>query len=141
MERLVCSQREGDLLKISGSEFRHLKALRLRKGEQLEVYCENKLYLAVISHIGKDYVICHTIEELDFIAFGGIMSGFLGLFFFFKAVKEGHVSVVAPIASTSPLWGSLVAFLFLGEPFSWLRLFGILLVVCGIVLISISSGK
>lgn len=65
MERLVCSQREGDLLKISGSEFRHLKALRLRKGEQLEVYCENKLYLAVISHIGKDYVLCHTIEELD----------------------------------------------------------------------------
>jgi len=82
-----------------------------------------------------------SLKDLAFIAFGGILSGFLGLFFFFKAVKEGHVSVVAPIASTSPLWGSLVAFLFRGEPFSWLRLFGILLVVCGIVLISISSGK
>ncbi|HCO38689.1 MAG: EamA family transporter [Aquificota bacterium] len=82
-----------------------------------------------------------SIKDLFFIAIGGIMSGFLGLFFFFKAVKEGHVSVVAPIASTSPLWGSLVAFLFLGEPFSWLRLFGILLVVCGIVLISLSSGR
>lgn len=82
-----------------------------------------------------------SIKDLFFIAIGGIMSGFLGLFFFFKAVKEGHVSVVAPIASTSPLWGSFVAFLFLGEPFSWLRLFGILLVVCGIVLISLSSGR
>lgn len=82
-----------------------------------------------------------SIKDLFFIAIGGIMSGFLGLFFFFKAVKEGHVSVVAPIASTSPLWGSLVAFLFLGEPFSWLRLFGILLVVCGIVLISLSFGR
>ncbi|MFN3976773.1 MAG: EamA family transporter [Aquificaceae bacterium] len=82
-----------------------------------------------------------SIRDLAFIALGGVMSGFLGLFFFFKAVKEGHVSVVAPIASTSPLWGSIAAFLFLGEPFSWLRLFGILLVVWGIVLISLSSGR
>ncbi|MFN3471031.1 MAG: EamA family transporter [Aquificaceae bacterium] len=82
-----------------------------------------------------------SIRDLVFIALGGVISGFLGLFFFFKAVKEGHVSVVAPIASTSPLWGSIVAFLFLGEPFSWLRLFGILLVVWGIVLISLSSGR
>ncbi|MCS6957753.1 MAG: EamA family transporter [Aquificaceae bacterium] len=83
--------------------------------------------------------IIHPIRELFFIAMGGIMSGFLGLFFFFKALKEGEVSVVAPVASTSPLWGALIAFLFLGEPFSLLRAFGILLVVCGIALISLSS--
>ncbi|MDW8031937.1 MAG: DMT family transporter [Aquificaceae bacterium] len=83
----------------------------------------------------------YPLKDLLLIALGGIMSGFLGLFFFFKAVKEGEVSLVTPIASTSPLWGSLIAFLFLGEPFSWLRAFGILLVVCGIILISLSSGK
>ncbi len=83
----------------------------------------------------------YPLKDITLIALGGVMSGFLGLFFFFKAVKEGQVSIVAPLASTSPLWGSLVAFLFLGEPFSWLRFFGIFLVVCGIILISLSSGK
>ncbi|MFN3947752.1 MAG: EamA family transporter [Aquificaceae bacterium] len=83
----------------------------------------------------------YPIKDIVLIALGGIMSGFLGLFFFFKAVKEGQVSVVAPLASTSPLWGSLIAFLFLGEPFSWLRFAGILLVVCGIILISLSFGR
>ncbi|MEJ5339879.1 MAG: EamA family transporter [Aquificaceae bacterium] len=83
----------------------------------------------------------YPLKEVMLVAAGGIMSGFLGLLFFFKAVKAGDVSVVAPIASTSPLWGSLVAFLLLGEPFSLLRAFGILLVVCGIVLISLSSGR
>ncbi len=83
----------------------------------------------------------HPIKEVILIAVGGIMSGFLGVFFFFKAVKDGDVSVVAPIASSSPLWASLIAFFLLGEPFSWLRAFGILLVICGIVLITLSSGK
>ncbi|MCS7262030.1 MAG: DMT family transporter [Aquificaceae bacterium] len=81
----------------------------------------------------------YPLRDVLFVAVGGIMSGFLGLFFFFMAVKEGEVSVVTPVASTSPLWGALIAFMFLGEPFSWLRAFGILLVVCGIVLISLSS--
>ena len=93
------------------------------------------IFLAITPNISSNF----SLKEIIFIAFGGIMSGFLGLFFFFKAVKEGHISVVAPIASTSPLWGAFVAFLFLGEAFSWLRVFGILLVVCGIVLISLSS--
>lgn len=83
----------------------------------------------------------YPLKEVMLIMAGGIMSGFLGLFFFFKAVKHGDVSVVAPIASTSPIWGSLLAFFLLGEPFTWLRAFGILLVVCGIVLISLSSGN
>ncbi|MFN7065565.1 MAG: EamA family transporter [Aquificaceae bacterium] len=98
--------------------------------------------LALIFVIAFDgFRLNYPIREVLLIAIGGIMSGFLGLLFFFKAVKEGHVSVVAPIASTSPLWGSLIAFLLLGEPFSWLRAFGILLVVCGIIFISLSSGR
>ncbi|MCX8164597.1 MAG: DMT family transporter [Aquificaceae bacterium] len=97
--------------------------------------------LALIFMSATSARIDYPIKDILLLALGGIMSGFLGLFFFFKAVKTGEVSVVAPIASTSPLWGSLIAFIFLGEPFSWLRAFGILLVVCGIILISLSSGK
>ncbi|HAV39954.1 MAG: RsmE family RNA methyltransferase [Aquificaceae bacterium] len=65
MERLICAQREGSLLKISNSEFKHLKALRLKEGERLEVYCEDKLYLAVISQINKDYALCSILEEIE----------------------------------------------------------------------------
>ncbi len=65
MERLICTQREGNLLKISNSEFRHLKALRLKEGERLEVYCEDKLYLAVISQINKDHALCSILEEIE----------------------------------------------------------------------------
>lgn len=64
MERFLCSKREGELLRISDSEFRHLKALRLREGERLEVYCEGRLYLATLSQIGKNYALCSIIEEL-----------------------------------------------------------------------------
>lgn len=65
MERLVCSEREGSLLRIVGSEFKHLKALRLKEGDKLEVYCESKLYLAVLSQVRGDYALCSIMEELE----------------------------------------------------------------------------
>ncbi|MEJ7620083.1 MAG: DMT family transporter [Aquificaceae bacterium] len=115
----------GDIHPISALVFHNLSAFLLA------------LAITVITGMKLNY----PLREVMLIIAGGIMSGFLGLFFFFEAVKRGDVSVVAPIASTSPLWGSLIAFILLGEPFSWLRAFGILLVVCGIVLISLSSGR
>lgn len=85
------------------------------------------------------YRLDYPLKELLLIALGGIASGFLGLIFFFMAVKSGDVSVVSPIASSSPLWASLLAFLFLGEEPSLLRIAGILFVVVGTVLISLSA--
>ncbi len=93
------------------------------------------IFLVITQNISLNF----SLKEIIFVALGGMTSGFLGVFFFFNAVREGHISVVAPIASVAPLWGALIAFLFLGEALSWLRVFGILLVVCGIVLISLSS--
>jgi len=72
------------------------------------------------------------------ISLGGLVSGFLGLLLYYKAIKIGEVSVVAPVAATSPLWASLLAFLMLGESFSLLKLVGSLLVVLGVILITIS---
>ncbi len=73
------------------------------------------------------------------VALGGFMSGFLGLFLFFKAIRHGDVSVVSPIASTSPLWASLLAHVLLGESMSFAKLVGILLTVAGVSLLSYSS--
>lgn len=64
MERLLCSKREGGAIVIDGSEFKHLKALRLREGERVEVFCENRLYLASISKITDGYALCSIVEEL-----------------------------------------------------------------------------
>ncbi|MFN3599591.1 MAG: RsmE family RNA methyltransferase [Aquificaceae bacterium] len=64
MERLLCSRREGSIFIIDGSEFKHLKALRLREGERIEVFCEDKLFLAHISKITNSYALCSVVEEL-----------------------------------------------------------------------------
>ncbi|MCS7196976.1 MAG: RsmE family RNA methyltransferase [Aquificaceae bacterium] len=65
MERLLCNKREENFLIVSGSEFKHLKALRLRKGEKFEVYCEGRLFLASLSEVLKDYAICSILEEIE----------------------------------------------------------------------------
>lgn len=107
----------------------------------LMVHNLSAFLLAFLLTLAFGYKLSYPPKELLLVALGGIMSGFLGLLFFFLAVKRGDVSVVSPIASTSPLWASLLAFLLLGEPLSLLRLLGIVLVVLGTVLISLSSGR
>jgi transporter family protein len=78
------------------------------------------------------------LRELVFISVGGMLSGFLGLFFYFEAVRHGKVSIVAPIASTSPLWSVLFAYVLLGEGLNFQKLVGVLLIVLGITLLSLS---
>ncbi|MCX8164599.1 MAG: 16S rRNA (uracil(1498)-N(3))-methyltransferase [Aquificaceae bacterium] len=64
MERLIGSGREGNLLLISGGEFKHLKALRMREGDRLEVFYEGRLFLACLSQLRKDYALCSILEEI-----------------------------------------------------------------------------
>ena len=80
----------------------------------------------------------YTTRDVLIVSFGGFVSGFLGLLLYYKAIKVGEVSVVAPIVASSPLWASLLAFLLLGETFSFLKLLGTVLVVLGVILITIS---
>ncbi|SHK49651.1 EamA family transporter [Thermocrinis minervae] len=77
-----------------------------------------------------------TVKGFLLVAFGGFLSGFLGLHFFYKALKTGDVSLVSPVASTSPLWASIFALTLLQEEINLLKLVGIVLVVCGIALLS-----
>ncbi len=80
----------------------------------------------------------YPFRDIAVICFGGFVSGFLGLLLYYKAIKIGEVSVVAPIAASSPLWASLLAVLLLGESFSALRILGAVLVVLGVALITLS---
>jgi len=78
-------------------------------------------------------------RELVFISIGGLISGFLALIFYFEAIRHGKVSIVAPIASTSPLWSVLFAYFLLGESLNLQKLVGALLIVLGITLLSLSK--
>ncbi len=80
----------------------------------------------------------YPVRDIAIISFGGFVSGFLGLLLYYKAIKVGEVSVVAPIVASSPLWASLFAFVLLGESFTTLKLIGTILVVVGVALITVS---
>lgn len=77
-------------------------------------------------------------RDVVIVSFGGFISGFLGLLLYYKAIKVGDVSVVAPIVASSPLWASLFAFILLGETFTPMKLIGTILVVSGVALITLS---
>jgi len=53
-----------------------------------------------------------------------------------QAMKSEHVSRIAPLTSTSPVFVAALAFLFLGESLTWQQLLGIGAVVTGAVLVS-----
>ena len=77
-------------------------------------------------------------KQIFFLFLGGILSGFLGLFLYFEAIRHGKVSIVAPIASTSPLWSVLFAYLILGESLSLQKVIGVALIIFGITLLTLS---
>ncbi len=77
-------------------------------------------------------------RDIFIICFGGFISGYLGLLLYYKALKTGDVSVVAPISATSPMWASLFAILLFGESLTLPKVLGTIFVVIGIVLIMVS---
>ena len=88
----------------------------------------------------KENPLSYTFKEIFFVSLGGFVSGFLGLLVYYKAVKAGEVSIVAPIASSSPLFSTLLAVLILGEEFTVKKFVGTILIVLGIILVSYSKS-
>ncbi|AAC07598.1 EamA family transporter [Aquifex aeolicus] len=80
----------------------------------------------------------YPLKEILSVALGGILGGFLGLWVYYKAVKVGDVSIVAPVAASSPLFSTLLAYLILGEGLSFQKIIGALLIVLGVALVSAS---
>ncbi len=81
----------------------------------------------------------YPLRDILIICTGGFISGFLGLLLYYKAIKVGEVSVVAPIVASSPLWASLLAFVLLGESFSLMKVAGALLVVSGVIMLTLAG--
>ncbi|MBE0566214.1 MAG: EamA family transporter [Krumholzibacteria bacterium] len=68
---------------------------------------------------------------------GGLVAGSLGMLCFYAALKGAPLSRVMPIAFTAPLFGTILALTFGGEPLTLKTLLGMLLTVGGIVLLTI----
>lgn len=60
----------------------------------------------------------------------------LGAFLFFNAIAQGEASKVVVITSLYPIITTILAFIFLNETISFSKIFGILLCLAGIVILS-----
>ena len=75
-------------------------------------------------------------RSLFWILLSGLVGGLIGLFIFFMALKKGDASQVVPIVATFPMFTAVYAYYFLGEEINLTRLFGIILVISGAILIN-----
>lgn len=64
--------------------------------------------------------------------FEGLIAGFFGMLFYYIAIRGGDLSLVMPVAFTSPFWGTLLALIWGTEGFTSQRIFGMLIIMLGI---------
>ncbi len=76
-----------------------------------------------------------TWREFLALAMSGLVAGVLGMFTYFSLLKTGAASKIVPLTAAYPLVTALLAFLFLGEKLSLMRLLGILLTVAGLIIL------
>ena len=71
-----------------------------------------------------------------YIAVSSVVTWLIAFSAYYYALRVGRVSVVAPIASTDPVWTAFFAFAILGAAIGVPTLVGLVVVVTGVVLIS-----
>jgi bacterial/archaeal transporter family protein len=70
---------------------------------------------------------------------GGVISGSIGMLSYYAALRDAPLSIVMPIAFSSPMIGAIMGIVFGGEPFTIKTLAGIGLTVSGIFVLSYGS--
>ena len=68
---------------------------------------------------------------------GGVVAGSVGMLCYYAAIKGAPLSQVMPIAFTSPLFGVLMGVILGGEALTPKTIFGMLLTVAGIIVLTI----
>ena len=66
---------------------------------------------------------------------GGLLSALVGQWFYFTALKSGEASKIVPISGSYPMIAMILALLILGEEFTFSKLFGVIFILTGIVLL------
>ena len=70
-----------------------------------------------------------------FLCAGGFLASIVGQLCFYRALKMGDLSRVVPVGASYPAMACLLGILLLGEPVTWGKGIGILLVVGGTFLL------
>ncbi|NTW13873.1 MAG: DMT family transporter [Candidatus Moranbacteria bacterium] len=65
------------------------------------------------------------------------VAGYFPIHFFYRAISNGRVGVVAPIANSSAVITAILAVYVLGEPFGVFRVVGLVLALSGVILLSV----
>ena len=76
-----------------------------------------------------------SVRSFALLACGGFLASFVGQMAFYQALKSGKISQVTPLAGTYPLVAALLGWWVLREPFTIMRLSGVIFIVLGIVLL------
>lgn len=75
-------------------------------------------------------------KNILFLIISGVMTG-LSWIFYFKAIAEGPLSVIAPIDKLSVALTIVLAFIFLNEPVTFKAIIGSLMIIGGIAVLII----
>ena len=71
----------------------------------------------------------------------GIIAYGIGAILLLIALRWGELTVLYPIFATSFIWVILIGYFALGEQLTFLKIFGILFIVSGVIFISAGSRK
>lgn len=77
-----------------------------------------------------------TKKNIFFLVVSGIMTG-LSWIFYFKAIQEGPLSVIAPVDKLSVALTIILSFMIFNEPVTLKVLIGVLMIVGGVVVLLI----
>ena len=73
--------------------------------------------------------------SIALLAGGGFLASFVGQMMFYRALQSGALSQVTPVAGAYPLVAALLGWCLLKEPLTITRVFGVMCVVLGVILL------
>jgi bacterial/archaeal transporter family protein len=76
-----------------------------------------------------------SISGMWFAILASLCSAIASVSFLF-AIRQGNVGIISVLTSTSPLITLLLAFVFLGERLTLLKMFGVLLTIGGVIILA-----
>jgi 16S rRNA (uracil1498-N3)-methyltransferase len=68
LDRFIATAKAGNTLIIEGEELKHIFAKRIKVGQEVELFFEDKLYLCFLERLTKKSALCSVIKELELAA-------------------------------------------------------------------------
>ncbi|NHJ47090.1 MAG: EamA family transporter [Asgard group archaeon] len=106
------------------------------------------ILLILVFTVGPAFLESNLVSELRWIfsneldqfflilIFEGVIAGFLGMMLYYMAIRKGELSMVMPLAFSSPFWGTLLALIWQTEIFTIQRITGMFFILTGIIYIT-----